>query len=113
MDYLIDPSFLGVNRYFVSSFEDNENQTSYKRYFLVTVEIKDYNFIIDGQNFFDQPVKSSLRIYDSIRKTASGQEYDYTTCLLLDYNYFKKYYEIIAIDLRKQQALDAYPKVIQ
>ena len=36
----------------------------------------------------------------------------YTTCCLLDYPYFKTY-KIIAIDLRKQQVLDAAPKAMQ
>ena len=48
-----------------------------------TVEIKDYNVMIHGQNFFDQPVKNNLRTYDSIRRIPTGQEDDYTTgCLL-------------------------------
>ena len=54
-----------------------------------------------------------MRTYDDIRKIAIGQEDDYTTGCLLDYNYFKKYYKMIATDLSKQQALDADPKAIQ
>ena len=77
------------------------------------MEIKDYNFTIDGQNLFDQPVKNNLRIYDNIRKIAMGQGYDYTTDCLLDYNYFNNDYKMIAIDLSKQQALDVDPKAIQ
>ena len=69
--------------------------------------------MIDGQNFFDQPVKNDLRTYDNIQKTAIGQGDDYTAGCLLDYNYFKNYYKMIAIDLSKQQALDADPKAIQ
>ena len=65
------------------------------------------------QNFFDQPVKNNLRTYGSIREIAIGQGYDYTTGCLLDYNSFKNYYKMIAIDLSKQQALDADPKAIQ
>ena len=42
-----------------------------------------------------------------------SQEDDYTTGCLLDYPYFKENYTLIAIDLRKQQALDAGPKIIQ
>ena len=38
---------------------------------------------------------------------------DYTTGCLLDYNYLKNYYKMIAIDLRKQQVLDGNPKRIQ
>ena len=69
--------------------------------------------MIDGQNFFDQPVKNNLRTYDSIRKIALDQGDDYTTGSLLDYNCFEKYCKMIVIDLSKQQALDADPKAIQ
>ena len=55
LDYLIDPSFQVVNRLFVLSFENNEYSTTHRGYFLPKIEIKDYNVIIDGQNFFDQP----------------------------------------------------------
>ena len=69
--------------------------------------------MINGQNIFDQPVKNNLTTYDNIWKIATGQGVDYTTDCLLDYPYFQKYYNMIAIDLSKQQALDAYPKAIQ
>ena len=46
--------------------------------------------MIDGQNFFDQPVKNDIKTYDNIRKTATGQGDDYTSDCLLDYPYFKK-----------------------
>ena len=66
-----------------------------------------------GQNFFDQTVRNNLRTYDSIRKIKTIQRDDYTTGCLLKDNYFKNYYKMIAIDLSKQQALDADPKVIK
>ena len=69
--------------------------------------------MIDGKNFFDQPVKNNKVTYENIRKIATGQEDDYTTGYLLDYIYFKNYYKTIAVDLSKQQALDADPKAIQ
>ena len=49
--------FSGVNRLFVLSLEDNATRTRHTRHFLPTVEIKDYNVTINGQNFFDQSVK--------------------------------------------------------
>ena len=67
--------------------------------------------MIDGRNFFDQTVKSNLKTYDNIRKITAGQGDDYTTGCLLDYNYFNRYYKIIVIDLSKEQALYADPKV--
>ena len=61
LDFLIDPSFQGVNKLFVLSFEDRRIRASYKQYFLPMVEIKDYNVVIDRRIFFDQPVKNNLR----------------------------------------------------
>ena len=65
------------------------------------------------KNFFDHPVKNNKVTYENIRKAAAAQGDDYTTDCLLDYIYFKNYYKIIAVDLSKQQALDADPKTIQ
>ena len=113
LDFLIDPSFQGVNRLFVLSFENSRVRENCKQDFYPTVEIKDYNVIIDGKDFFDQRVKNDLRTYDKIRKTDLGQGDDYTTGCLLDYPYFKKHYKLIALDLSKQQKLDADPKAIQ
>ena len=88
-------------------------RTSNKIYYLPNVEIKDYNVMIDGKNFFDQPVKNNKATYENIRKIATGQGDDYATGCLLDYIYFKNYYKMIIVDLSKQQALDADPKAIQ
>ena len=113
LNYLIEPSFQGVNRLFVLAFEDDAQRTSNKRYYIPNVEIKDYNVMIDGKNFFDQPINSMIKTYENIRKITIGQGDDYTTGCLLDYTYFKKYYKMIAVDLSKQQVLDADPKAIQ
>ena len=64
-------------------------------------------------NFFDQPIKNVLKTYENIKKIATGKGDDYTTGCLLDYPYFKIYYKLIAIDLSKQQKLDAEPKAIE
>ena len=113
LDFLINPSFQEVNRLFVLSFENKEDRPVHTKYYLPTVEIKDYNVMIDGKNFLDQVVKNNLSTYDNFRKIATGEEDDYTTGCLLDYNYYNKYYKMIAIDLSKQQALDADRKAIQ
>ena len=76
------------------------------------VEIKDYNVMIDGRKCFNQPVKNNLRTYDDIRKIATGEGDDYTTDSLQDYSYFKNHCKMIAINLCKQQELDADPKAI-
>ena len=94
-------------------FENKDNRTLHTKYYLPTVKIEDYNVMIDGQNILDQPVKHDLRKFDKIQKITIGQGDDYTTGSLLDYNYFNNYYKVIAIDLSKQQGLDADPKAIQ
>ena len=68
--------------------------------------------MIDVRNFIDQPIQNDIKTYENIPKNTAGQRDDYTTICLLDYNYLKKYYKMIAIDLSKQQALDADPKTI-
>ena len=69
--------------------------------------------MIDGKNFFDQPINSMNKTYENIRKIAIGQGDDYANGCLLDYAYFKENYKMIAIDLSKQQVLDADPRAIQ
>ena len=66
LDFLTDPRFERVNRLFVLAFENNGGTTSYTRHYLPLAEIKDYNVVIDRQNFPDQPVKNNLITYDSI-----------------------------------------------
>ena len=61
--------------------------------------------MIDGKNFFDQPVKNNKGTHENIRKIATGQGDDYTTGCLLDYIYFKNYYKMIAVALSKQQEI--------
>ena len=77
------------------------------------MEIKYYNAMINGRSFFDQLIKNFVKTYDYMRKIANGQGDEYTTGCSLDYPYFKKYHKLIAIDLSKQQKLDADPKAIQ
>ena len=113
LNHLIEPSFQGVKRLFVLAFENDGDRTSSDEYYLPTVEIKDYNIMINGENFFDQPIKNNKVTYENIRKIATGQEDDYTTGCLLDYSYFVDTYKMIAVDLSKQQALDADPRAIQ
>ena len=66
LDYLIDPSFQGVKIIFVLSFENITDRTIHIEYYLLKVEIKDYNVMIQRKNIFDQPVKTSIRTYDNI-----------------------------------------------
>ena len=69
--------------------------------------------MINGEKFFDQPIKNNTVTYENIREIAAGQGDDYTAGCLLDYPYFKDTYKMIVIDLSKQQALDGDPRAIQ
>ena len=84
-----------------------------RKYFLPRVNITNYNVLIDGRNFYDQPINDIIKQYDEIRKIATGQGDDYTTGCLLDYQYFKDHYNLIAIDLSKQEELDTDSTTIQ
>ena len=72
--------------------------------------MKDYNVMIDGKNFFDQPVKGDMRTFDNIKKIVICQGDDQTTGFLLDHNYFNNYFKMTAIVLSKQQEFDTDPK---
>ena len=100
LNHLIDPTFIKVNRLFVLSFENEEDRTSFSKYYVPKVEIKDFNVLIDGKSFFDVPVKNKEEAYEKIMSI--GKNNDYTTGNLLDYEYFSKHYKLIAIDLSKQ-----------
>ena len=82
LNYLSDPGFQGVNILFALSFENHAHVESHKRYFLLTVENKNYNVIIEGKNFFDQPVKNDIRTYENIGKIATCEGDDYTIVCL-------------------------------
>ena len=69
--------------------------------------------MINGENFFDQPIKGNKVTYENIRKIATSQGDDYTTGCLLNYQYIKDYNKMIGMDLSKQQALYADPRAIQ
>ena len=110
---MVEPSFQGVNRLFVLAFENDIQRTLHTGSYLPNVEIRNYTVVINGQNFFDQPIKNNKLTYGNIRKISTGRGDDYTTGCLLDYPYFKDNYKMIAIDLSRQQALDADPRAIQ
>ena len=110
---MIEPSFQGVDRLFVLAFENDTQRTSAKGYYLPNVEIKDHNVMINGENFSDQPIINSKVTYNNIKNICTGSGNDCTTGSLVDYPYFKDNYRMIAVDLRKQQALDADTREIQ
>ena len=73
--------------------------------------VKDFNVFIDKLAFFDLPIKTEEEAYEKIIDISRNNEY--TTGNLLDYDYFKKYYKFIAIDLSKQQVLQENEDLIQ
>ena len=113
LNHLVNSSFQGVSRLFVLSFENQNGRTSHSTYYLSKVEINYCNVITDVKNFFNQPINSNIKTHQNVRKIATGQGDGYTTDCLLVYFYFKDHYEMIAIDLSKQQVLDVDPTAIQ
>ena len=121
---LLNASFQGVKRLFVLVYfidappaggnsDDTAGIKNNKKYFLPRGEIKNYNVLIDGRNFYDQPINDIIKQYDEVRKVSTGYGDDYTTGCLLNYAYFKNNYRLISVDLSKQKALDADPRAIQ
>ena len=82
LNHLIDPTFIKVNRLFVLSFENGEDKTSFSKYYVPKVEIKDFNVLIDGKRFFDLPVKNKEEAYENIMSNIKNN--DRTTGNLLD-----------------------------
>ena len=111
LNYLTDPTFTKVNRLFALSFqriaaENNatkDHRDIFSHHYVPNVEIKDFNFLIDGKSFFDFPVKNEEEAYEKIM--GMGNNNDYTTCILLDFAYFKENYRLMATDLTKQTKL--------
>ena len=118
----LDASFQGVRRLFVLAFNNttvtvpnkpinNANnrvlRNSHTKYFPPRVNITNYNVLIDGRNFYDQPINDLVKQCEEIRKTPTGQGYDYATGCLIDYQQFKDHYQLIAVALSKQRELDA------
>ena len=107
LNYLIDSTFTIVNRLFVLPFERIEENNvkkdyrdSFSHYYIPKVQIKDFNILIDGKNFFDLPVKNEEEAYEKNIEMSNNN--DYMTGNLLDFAYYKENCRLIAIDLSKQ-----------
>ena len=72
-----------------------------KKYFLKTAEVENYNALLEGRNFYDQPINDLIKQYDEVRKVSTGQGDDYNRWCLLEYAYFKEDYSLIEVDLTK------------
>ena len=128
---LLDVSIPSINRLFVMSFNDNDElgagddgqiinshrnrveRNGYTKYFLLRVDIKDYNDLIDGRKFYDQNISDDFKKYKELRKVMTGRGEDYATGSLLDYDYWKNNYKLICCDLNKQKVLESNQKANQ
>ena len=96
---------------FVLAYQNADDRQSFSQFYLPKVIVKYYNVIIRKLAFFDLPIKTEEEAYEKIIDINRNNEY--TTDNLLDYNYFKKYYKLIAIDLSKQQVFQENEDLIQ
>ena len=104
LNYLIDPTFSKVNIFFVLSFKNDQDRTSFTKFYTLKVEMKDFNVLIDGKGFFDVPIKNKEETYEKIIEISKNN--DHKTGNLLDYDYFSNHYKLIVIDLSKQIELE-------
>ena len=111
LNILIDPTFTNVNRLFVLAYQNADDRQSFSQFYLPNVLVKDFNVTIGKLAFFDLPIKTEEEAYEKIIDICRNNEY--TTGNLLDYDYFKKHYKLIAIDLSKQQVLQENEDLIQ
>ena len=111
LNILIDPTFTNVNKLFVLGYQTADDRQSFSQFYLPKGMVKDYNVIIDKLAFFDLTIKTEEEAYEKIIDISRNNEY--TTGNLLDYDYFKKYYKLVAIDLSKQQVLQENEHLIQ
>ena len=97
----------------VAANDNQFNRNSQQKYYLPRNDLNEYNVFIDGRNFYDNPIENDIEKYRELKKVMIGKGEDYTAGSLLDFNYFKKHYKLVAVDLSKQKELDADPRAIQ
>ena len=74
---MTDPTFTNVNRLSVLSFENEEDKSPFSKYYAPKLEIKDFNILIHGKQFFEIPVKNKKETYEKIIEMSKNN--DYTT----------------------------------
>ena len=112
----LDLCFQAVNRLFVMAYNRVDGQPTrngQRKYYLPRISLNKYNVIINGRNFYDNPIESDIEKYRELKEVMNGKGEDCTAGSLLDYNYFDKHYKLVAVDLSKQKELDADPRAIQ
>ena len=103
LHYLIDQTFRNINRLFVPSFKNGNNNPArnfFDKYYMPLAKVKNVNALIDNKSFFDQPLKNKEEAHEKLIEMSQND--DYTTENLLDYFYYQKYYKLIDIDLSRQ-----------
>ena len=103
VDYMIDPTFRNINRLFVLSLKngnDDSIRDSFDKYYITLVKIKNFNALIDSKPFFGQPIKNKQEAYE--KHVEMSRNDDYTAGNLLDYSYHQNYYKVKSIDLSRQ-----------
>ena len=96
-----------------SNKDDNAKTYETRWYYLPKYVIKNYNVVINGKQIYDQTTDSDIKTFEQIRKLTIGEDEDYTTEFLLDYEYIKNCYRLIAVDFSRQRQLDGDPRAIQ
>ena len=114
----LDPSFQGVNRLFVMAYNRANGQPTrngQRKYYLPRIDLEKHNVIIDGRNFYDNPIETDIEKYRELTKVMIGKGEDNTTGSLFDLIYFDKHYKLllVAVHLSNQKELDADPRAIQ
>ena len=112
--YFLRSNFVGVSRLLVLVYSDQDDNAKrfkmWRRYYLPKGIIDNYNVIMNGKNFYDQPINSNIKRYEEIKKLTTGQGEGYTAGFSLDYHYIKSHFKLIAVDLSRQKKLDVNPK---
>ena len=111
LNILVNPTVTNVNTLLLLAYQNADDRQSFSQFFLPRVMVKDFNIIIDTLAIFNLPIKTEEEAYEKIIDISRNNEY--TTGNLLDYDYFKKYYKLIAINLSKQQVLQENEDLIQ
>ena len=114
--FFLESHFVGVNSLFVLVYINQDaasKRLKTEMYYLPKEIFDNYTVLINRKNFYDQPVDSDVKRYGEIRQLRTGQGEDYTTGFLLDYDYIKNHYRLIAVYLSRQKELDADRKAFQ
>ena len=99
--YFLESNFAGVTRLYVLNYSKEDG--NWKRYYLPKGIIRNYDIILNGKSFYNQPTDCNIKRYEETRKLTTKQGEDYTTGHLLDYEYIKNHYRLIAVDLSQQK----------